>query len=53
MFHREALAFGLQQSPQVEDQPAIEFGVGSRRYAVEQLYGMKVLQDGKGIAVAS
>lgn len=52
-FHREACAIGFQVDPFVDEQKAIEYGAGSKRVAVDQLYGYKVLQDGVLISVVS
>lgn len=49
-FHREAVAFGFQMAPTFDEQKAIEYGVGSKRMAVDQLYGLKQVQDGKLVA---
>jgi len=48
---KESLAIGFQSAPSMDEQPANEFGVGSTRVAVDQLFGIKVLQTGlKGAA---
>lgn len=52
MYQMEGLIYAFQMEPQVEEQPDIQYGVGSRRYAVEQLYGGKVTQSGLMIARA-
>lgn len=49
-FHRECAALGFQMAPIVDEQKAIEYGAGSRRIAVDQLYGYKVLQSGNLIS---
>lgn len=45
--HRDALAFGFGSMPEVEDQAAIEYGTGSRRWVMDALYGVKTLNAGK------
>lgn len=52
-FHREALAVGFQIDPEVDEQKAVEYGAGSTRTAVDQLYGVKSMQDGKLTVVVS
>jgi len=52
-FHREALAIGFQMDPMVDEQSAIEYGAGSKRVAVDQLYGVKTLQEGKLVVKVS
>lgn len=43
----EGLAYGFQRQPAMDDQPANQYGVGSRRWAMDQLYGLKALQIGE------
>lgn len=50
LFHREALALGFQARPSFDEQKAVEYGAGSMRQALDQLYGWKVLQSGKFIS---
>lgn len=45
--HRDALAYGFGAGPEVEDQKAIEYGTGSRRWVMDQLYGVKTMNAGK------
>jgi len=45
--HRDSLAFGFGEMPTVEDQAAIEFGTGSRRWVMDALRGQKILNGGK------
>jgi N4-gp56 family major capsid protein len=45
-FHKEAMAIGFQMDPEVDEQKAIEYGAGSKRVAVDQLYGVKSMQSG-------
>lgn len=52
-FQKEGAALGFQMNPMVDEQKAIEYGAGSKRTAVDQLYGVKTLQLGKLISVAS
>lgn len=52
-FQREAAAIGFQVDPFVDEQKAIEWGAGSKRIAVDQLYGYKVMQSGNLISVVS
>jgi hypothetical protein len=52
-FHRELCAYGFQMDASYESQPAIEFGVGSKRHALDQLYGFKTMQSGAlGVVVS-
>lgn len=50
MAHKEALFFGFQSGPQVGEAPALEYGVGSKRFAMDQLLGFKAMQSGKFIS---
>ncbi len=50
MFNSDAAAIGFQLNPIVDEQKAIEFGALSKRIAIDQLYGVKVLQAGKLIS---
>ena len=50
MAHREALVYGFQSGPQLGDAPALEYGVGSKRFAMDQLLGFKAMQSGKFIS---
>lgn len=52
-FHREALAIGFQMDPMIDEEKDIQWGAGSKRIAVDQLYGYKVLQSGNLISVVS
>lgn len=45
--HRDAVAYGFASGPEVEDQKAIEYGTGSRRWVMDQLYGTKLMNGGK------
>jgi hypothetical protein len=48
LFHKEAIALGFGSSPRIEDESCIEFGTGSRRWVMDQNYGLKVLLNSKG-----
>ncbi len=45
--HRDALAFGFGSGPAVESESVIKYGTGSRRWVMDQLYGLKTLNGGK------
>jgi hypothetical protein len=45
--HRQALAYGFGALPAVEDEPAIAYGTGSRRWVMDQMYGQKLQNEGK------
>jgi N4-gp56 family major capsid protein len=45
-YQREGLALGFQIDPEFGEQDAIEYGVGSKRQALDQLYGVKSMQGG-------
>jgi hypothetical protein len=47
LVHRQALAYGFGALPAIEDQKAIEYGTGSRRWVLDQMYGLKSLNSGK------
>jgi len=48
----EAIGFGFQSAPAMDEQKANEFGVGAMRVAVDQLFGVKALQTGEKSAAA-
>jgi hypothetical protein len=51
MYEKSALAIGFQSSPAMSSQGSNEYGVGSERVAIDQLFGIKALQTGlKGAA---
>jgi len=51
MFEKSGLAIGFQSAPAMSAQGANEYGVGSERVAIDQLFGIKALQTGlKGAA---
>lgn len=52
-FHREALALGFQMDPMIDEEKDIKWGAGSKRVAVDQLYGYKVMQSGNLISFVS
>lgn len=47
LVHRDAVAYGFGAMPSLEDAPVIEYGTGSRRWVMDQLYGVKSLNEGK------
>lgn len=47
LVHRQAVAYGFGALPAIEDQKAIEYGTGSRRWVMDQLYGQKSMNEGK------
>lgn len=48
-FHKESLAIGFQIDPFYDQQGAIEYGAGAKRYALDQLLGLKTMQGGYSI----
>jgi hypothetical protein len=50
MAEKGAIAFGFQRSPAIGAEPAIDYGVGAEKRAMDALYGMKGLQIGQGNA---
>jgi N4-gp56 family major capsid protein len=52
-FQREAATVGFQMDPIIDEQKDIKWGAGSKRIAVDQLYGYKVMQSGLLISVVS
>lgn len=50
---KEGLAYGFQRSPAMDNQAANEFGVGTRRWAMDALYGVKGMLIGEGSAGGS
>lgn len=51
MYEKSALAIGFQSSASMSSQGSNEYGVGSERVAIDQLFGIKALQTGlKGAA---
>ena len=53
MFDSEGFGIAFQESVQMTEQGANEFGAMSKRVAVDQLYGLDILQDGVGSASAT
>lgn len=47
---REGLAYGFQRSPAMDNEAANTYGVGARRWAMDQLYGVKGMLIGEGSA---
>ena len=47
LVHSNAVCYGFGSLPSIEDQKAIEYGTGSRRWVMDQLYGTKNLNTGK------
>jgi len=47
LVHKAALAFGFGASPAIESESAIAYGTGSRRWVMDQLYGVKAMNLGK------
>lgn len=50
--HRESIAYGFQAQAQYGEQDAIEYGVGAKKAAIDQLFGVVGLQQGQGGATA-
>lgn len=48
-FQREFMAYGMQIDPEMDEQKAIEYGAGSKRVAIDQLYGVKSMNGQGGI----
>jgi hypothetical protein len=46
MAHREGALYGFQSAPALGDAPDLDYGVGSRQFAMDQLYGGKSMQSG-------
>lgn len=50
MYEKSGIAIGFQMGPNMSDQPANEYGSQSRRFAMDQLFGVSGLQLGeKGV----
>ena len=47
LVHKAAVCYGFGSMPSVEDEKAIAYGTGSRRWVMDQMYGQKALQAGK------
>lgn len=52
MFDREGFGIAFQESVQMSEQSANEYGALSKRVAVDQMYGLDVLQESVGSAGA-
>lgn len=51
MYERDGIALGFQKGASMDEQPANEYGVGAKRRAMDQLFGVKGQQLGeKGLA---
>lgn len=46
LVHQDAVGYALGAAPELEDQKAIEYGTGSRRWVMDQMYGYKSLNEG-------
>ncbi len=46
MVEKDAVAIGFQKGLSMDEQPANEYGVGAKRVAQDQLFGVKSLQSG-------
>jgi hypothetical protein len=53
MVEKEGMAIGFQKGLAMDEQGANEFGVGAKRAAMDQLFGLKGLQIGQSGATAS
>jgi len=51
MAEKGAISYGFQRNPAVGEEPAIDFGVGCLKKAMDCLYGMKAVQIGMGQAL--
>ena len=52
LFGKDGIAVGFQKAPAMNEQPANEYGVGAVRAAMDQLFGVKVLESGVSPAAA-
>lgn len=50
--HKEGLAYGFQSEAAYGEQSAIDYGVGAKKAAIDQLFGVKGLQIAQGGAAA-
>ena len=53
LYEKSALAIGFQKAPTFSEQGANEYGSGAMRNALDQLYGLQIMQDGVGGASAN
>ena len=51
-FHSDAMAVGFQLNPFIDEQKAIEYGAGARRYAMDLLWGLDVQLENLIVKVA-
>ncbi len=47
MYEKAGLVIGFQKSPAISDQSANEYGTAARRFAMDQLFGIKGMQLGE------
>lgn len=52
LYEKSGCAIGWQRGAAMDKQPANEYGVGSERHAMDQLFGTKGMQLGEGSAAA-
>lgn len=52
LVHRAAVAYGFGSAPAIEDEKAIKYGTGSRRWVMDQLYGVKRLEPGLAVKLS-
>lgn len=50
MYHRRAAVYGFQSGAKYGSESALDYGVGTLKEAIDQLYGVKVMQSGKMIS---
>lgn len=53
LVHSDAVGYGFGAAPAIEDEKAIKYGTGSRRWVMDQLYGVKNLNAGQLIVKLS
>lgn len=53
MYGREGCAIGFQKAPSMSEQGANEYGTGAKRFAMDQLFGVKGMQLGVNGVLAS
>jgi len=46
LVHKSSVAYGFGAAPSLEDESVITLGTGSRRWVMDQLYGVKAMQGG-------
>jgi hypothetical protein len=47
MYDKAGMALAFQKAPSMGEQPALEFGVGAKRVAIDQVFGIGALQTGE------